>query len=275
LDTVFLNLNNNMNNLSHQIYKFRVLYLSGWAAMIFTVFYAINYNEWVLFLLSFVWGRIVSLFSIIIGLHRYYAHKSFETGNLRKKFLLYFSILGAEGSPLAWGVHHRHHHRYADTERDIHSPYESIILSSFIWQIKKPSWWLKTKEVKTLPKDLMRDKDILFVDKYYYHIWILLSLTTLLIDWKLFVFFLLAPAGWAYFFGIMINTLSHINMPGSYRSFDTTDCSYNNKVLAIITLGEGLHNNHHGKTTLSNFAIRRGEFDLAGLIIDKFFKVQS
>lgn len=261
-----------MTNLSHQIYKYRILYISGWSAMVFTIVYSFINDAWFLFLASFLWGRIVSLFAIIIGLHRFYAHKSFETGPLRKKFLLWFSILGAEGSPLAWGVHHRHHHRYADTEKDIHSPHESIILSSFTWQIQRPYWWLKVKEVKTLPKDLLRDKEIILVDKYYYHIWLLLSLITLSIHWKITVFFLLAPAGWAYFFGIIINTISHFNFIGSYRNFETTDKSTNNKFLAFITLGEGLHNNHHAQSSKFNFAINSGEYDFAGWIIGKLFK---
>jgi fatty-acid desaturase len=46
----------------------------------------------------------------------------------------------------------------------------------------------------------------------------------------------------------------------------------NNKFIGLITLGEGLHNNHHGDSTLSNFAVKADEFDLAGWLIDKFFK---
>lgn len=263
-----------MTNLSHQIYKYRILYISGWLALFATLFYSVYYNEWWLLLGSFVWSRIVSLFAIIIGLHRYFTHKTFETGKFRKKFLLWFGILGAEGSPLAWGVHHRHHHRYADTVKDIHSPHESVILSSLTWQIQSPMWWLQTKEVKTLPRDLMKDKEILLVDKYYYHVWLALILISFLIDWKFCLFFVLAPAGWAYFFGIIINTISHLNFIGSYRNFDINDKSTNNKFLAFITLGEGLHNNHHAESHRSNLAIIKGEFDFAGWVIDKFFKIK-
>lgn len=261
-----------MNDLSHQIYKYRILYIAGWLAMLTSIIYASMTGQWWLLLASFIWGRVVSLFAIIIGLHRYFSHRSFETSTWKRRFLLWFSILGAEGSPIAWGVHHRHHHRYADTPKDIHSPHESIILSSFTWQIQSPSWWVKTKEIKTLPKDLLRDKEILMVDKNYYNIWLGLVCLTLAIDWRLCLFFLLAPAGWAYFFGIFINTISHSNIPGSYRNYDTSDKSMNNKFIALITLGEGLHNNHHGDSSLSNFAVKSDEFDLAGWLIDKFFK---
>jgi stearoyl-CoA desaturase (delta-9 desaturase) len=69
----------------------------------------------------------------------------------KRRFLLYFSILGGEGSPIAWATHHRHHHKYTEKPNDIHSPYESITLSLFRWQVMPKDWWLKEKGVKTIP----------------------------------------------------------------------------------------------------------------------------
>jgi stearoyl-CoA desaturase (delta-9 desaturase) len=264
-----------MNNLSHQIYKYRLLWVSGWAAMIFSVAYSIYYGEWLLLLASFVWTRIVGVFSVQIALHRYFSHRSFETGPGRRRFLLWFSILSGEGSPIAWSTHHRHHHKYSDTERDVHSPHESFWRSALYWQIQPADWWLKTKQVNTITKDLLRDKEVRFVDRHYYTIWLLLVAVSFMIDWRMSVFFVLAPAGWAMFFAMFVNAFSHYKLPGSYRTYDTPDRSYNNQWIHWFIFGEGLHNNHHHMMNSHTQALNPGEFDLAGWICEKLFIIRQ
>lgn len=260
-----------MSDLSHQIYKYRILYAAAWLSLLFSVVYAINHNAGWLLMWSYLWGRFVTFTGVQIALHRYFCHRAFVTSPAKHRFLLWFSILSGEGSALAWTTHHRHHHRYSDRPNDLHSPAESKWLSMFLWQIKPKSWWLETKQLKTLPRDLMRDNELRFVDHYYYHIWLALVLFTAMISWKITVFFLLAPAGWALFHAIGVNFVSHWSIPGSYRNFDTPDQSYNNKWVARYLGGEGLHNNHHQYPARYNQAISLGEFDLAGWCIEKFF----
>lgn len=263
-----------MNNLSHQIYRYRILWAAGWAAMLFTIIYTIFTGEWYWLLGSFLWARVVSVFGIQISLHRYFSHRSFETGKWRRRFLLWFTILTGEGSPIAWSTHHRHHHRFAETDRDIHSPHKpfgSLLLSAFTWQVQPVDYWLKDKRITTMTKDLLRDKEIKFVDKHYYHFWIFLVILSLLINWKFCVFFILAPAGWALFFAIFVNTVSHLNLPGSYRNYNTEDQSYNNKWVHWFVFGKGLHNNHHYDGSKYNQAFKPGEFDLTGWLCNKLF----
>jgi len=262
-----------MSNLSHQIYKYRVLYALGWCSLIAVIVYAIAYGAWWILLGSYLWARFVTFLGVQIALHRYFCHKSFQTTKLKHKFLLWFSILSGEGSPIAWTTHHRHHHRYSDQPQDLHSPHESKLLSMFTWQTKPLSWWIQDKQLKTMPRDLLRDDEIKFVDKHYYTIWAALILLTLMINWKITVFFLLSTVGWALFHAIGVNTISHLKISGSYRNFDTDDHSYNNQWVALYLGGEGLHNNHHQYPSAYSHAVTEQEVDFGGIIVEKFFKI--
>ena len=260
-----------MTNFLYQIYKFRLLYAAGWTALFFTFWYAFSFDAWWLLLASYLWARVVTFFGVQIALHRYFSHRAFTTSRIKHKLLLWFSVLCGEGSPISWSAHHRHHHKHSDQPLDLHSPHESVLLSMFLWQIKPLIWWLETKQLRTIPKDLLRDPEIKLIDNYYYTIWLCLIVVTLVIHWKITVFFLLAPVGWAMIHAIMGNVGSHWRLPGSYRNFDTPDQSHNNQWIAWYLGGEGLHNNHHQLPNVYNQAVKTGEFDFAGWLIGKFF----
>lgn len=261
----------NLKKFNHQIYKYRVLYFLGAASVVFSIGYTVTYGTWFLLLGSYLWSRWVGFLANLVALHRYFTHKSFTTTPAKHKFLLWFSILGGEGSPITWASHHRHHHKYSDQERDIHSPHESILLSTVSWQTKPAHWWLSERQVRTVPKDLMRDPAINFVDKHYYAIWATMIVCSLLIDWRFCVFFLLAPIGHGIMSSALLNWLGHWPMPGSYRNFETPDKSYNNQLLAYYLGGEGLHNNHHYDGSKYDQAFLPGELDMGGKFIKKFF----
>lgn len=255
--------------MNNQIIKYRILFFTGWAALIFACIYAVMYQQYWLLLMSYVWARIITFVGVQIGMHRYFSHKSFETSAFKHKLLCFVSLLAGEGSPIAWSMHHRHHHKHSDQQLDLHSPHNDNFLS---WQIKNIDWWVNTKKVQSFPKDLLRDSTIKFVDKNYYIIWILLVLFTLIIDWKVTVFFLLAVVGWASLHAILLNYTGHTKLPGSYRNFETNDLSWNNRWVSLFLGGEGLHNNHHQYPNQYNQAVIPGEFDSAAWVIDRLFK---
>jgi stearoyl-CoA desaturase (delta-9 desaturase) len=92
------------------------------------------------------------------------------------------------------------------------------------------------------------------------------------ISWKIPVFIIWAPLGWYIFgSGVFVTTLSHIKTKISYRNFETTDNSQNNKWIHWYTLGEGLHNNHHAFPNKYDQAMSPGEFDFSGWLVKKFF----
>jgi len=195
----------------------------------------------------------VRMFAVTAGYHRYFAHRTFKTSRV---FQFLLGLLGAtslQNGPLWWAAHHRNHHRYSDTDQDVHSP----VTGGFWWS--HVGWILSKKFNSYDPKlvhDLEKYPEIRWLNRNY--IWAAAGLGVLLfITGTLLGIYVpsLETSGpqllvWGFFISttvlyhgtFTINSLAHTI--GS-RRFDTPDASRNNFLLAIITLGEGWHNNHH------------------------------
>jgi stearoyl-CoA desaturase (delta-9 desaturase) len=262
------------------IYKLRTIWALGILSWVISFIYPFFTSDWSWTILAFIISKIVVIPSNHIAMHRYFAHRSFTTTKNKHIFLTWISVLIGAGSPILYATSHRHHHKYSDQEFDIHSPKNNIWESLGLWEIKPFEWFNKVKQVRTLPKDLIRDPVIKFVHHNYFKIWGVLILffviLGILIDWRIPVFILFAPLGWYIFgSGLFVTTLSHITTKISYRNFDTTDNSQNNKWIHWYTLGEGLHNNHHAHPTSYDQAMAKGEFDFSGWLVKKVFLIQE
>jgi stearoyl-CoA desaturase (delta-9 desaturase) len=242
-----------------------------------TISYTIYSQCWGYWLLSYVYFRCLWFFTNNISLHRYFSHRGFKTGSKRHKFLAWITVLAGVGSPFTWTIHHRHHHKYSDKDKDLHSPKESPWLSiTSLWAIKDTSWWINEKQVRTLPKDLVRDPTVMFIHEHYYKFWSIIFLLALILGgWQFCLFFVMQPVGWNLFHGALVNYFNHTAWPGSYRNYNNEDTSYNNKYIHWFLLGEGLHNNHHAHPGNYSQAHRPGEFDPAAWVVSKFFEIKD
>lgn len=256
----------------YAIIKYRFLWVIGVFGLLASVAYTVYSGDWYYWLTSYLYFRVLWFFTNQIGLHKYFAHRTFKTGKARHNFLAWITVLGGVGSPFTWTLHHRHHHKHSDTALDLHSPKNGQLLSiTGLWAIKNIEWWVNVKGVKTIPKDLLRDKTVMYIHNNYYKIWSILFFASLLIDYKFCLFFIMQPVGLNLLHGAITNYFNHRKCWGSYRNFETTDNSYNNKLIHWYLLGEGLHNNHHGDPGNYNNAVKDNEFDLSGWIIKKYF----
>lgn len=258
------------------LYKLRSIWAIGVACWLFSFTYGFSTGDWTWPIIAFLVSKIIVIPANHIAMHRYFTHRSFETTKVKHIFLTWASVLIGAGSPVLYAASHRHHHKYSDKEFDIHSPQNSVIESLGMWELKPQEWFFNEKKVRTIPKDIIRDPTVKFVHHHYYKIWAALSLffiaLGLLVSWKIPVFILFAPLGWYIFgSGVFVTTLSHIKIPGSYRSHITEDNSQNHKWIHWYTLGEGLHNNHHAHPGAYNQAMSPGEFDFSGWVVKKFF----
>jgi len=230
-------------------------------------------NSWALLGWSFIYSNlIVSLISSQIILHRYFSHRSFTTSKITHMILTILSVLPGQGSPIAWAAAHRHHHKYSDKELDNHSPRESYFLAAGGWLLKGYDWVVEKKKLKIIPTDLLRDPFIVALDKYYYPIWSILLVVSFLIDYKIGLYFLLAPIGWTLLIAALVTLGCHIKMPGSYKSHNTIDNTHNNMYIQCIVLGDALHNNHHNDPSKYNLKEKQYELDIAGIIINMLRK---
>jgi len=238
----------------------------------------IHYNLWLWFIFGFLYSKIaITMISIQIGLHRYFAHGQFRTGKLRHIFLCCMSIIGGEGDPLSWSKAHIHHHRYSDQPKDVHSPTVDGWLHSCLGFIFKPTSWFVEKNIRITTSSVVRltkDPLVMFIHKNYLYIWYMLIAVSFLISWEVCLFFVLMPTGIAILnTSILSATLLHMKLSSSYRNYDTPDNSHNNRWILAWNLGEGLHNNHHKFPFDYDTAKKPGEFDLTAWIIKKWFKI--
>ena len=179
------------------------------------------------------------MFFITAGYHRYFSHKSYKMNRFWQFVMAFGGGTCVQKGVLWWAGNHRHHHRYSDTERDLHSP-----LKGFWWS--HVGWILCDKYNATdydSIKDFAKFPELRFLNK---HDWIppwTLGVACFLIGgWSgLFVgFFLSNVILWHTTF--TVNSLAHVF---GRRRYDTPDTSRNSLLIALLTGGEGWHNNHH------------------------------
>ncbi|MEE8350367.1 MAG: acyl-CoA desaturase [Acidobacteriota bacterium] len=195
----------------------------------------------------------VRMFAITGFYHRYFSHRSFETSRWAQFLFAAWGNSAVQKGPLWWAAHHRHHHRHSDKETDLHSPHTSGFFWSHIgWITCKGNF--KTN-LKAVP-DLASYPELRFLDRFETVVPILLASTLFglgsllervapqlgtsgpqLLVWGFFISTIVLFHGTC-----TINSLSHLF--GNKR-YQTSDESRNNFILALVTLGEGWHNNHH------------------------------
>lgn len=196
------------------------------------------------------WAR---MFGITAGYHRYFSHRSFRTGRLFRFVLAFLGASAGQNGPIWWVSHHRLHHRHADTERDAHSP----DVKGF-WEAH--CGWILRRTYKgydaSVVRDLTRMPEIRWLDRHHLVAPATLAAATfglgalLAARWPELGTSGLQVLGWGFFVStvlcwhvtFLVNSVSHT--VGS-RRFDTGDESRNNLWVALLTLGEGWHNNHH------------------------------
>jgi stearoyl-CoA desaturase (delta-9 desaturase) len=254
--------------LKLKFFQQQILTSLGLLGVFASIVFSIIEQEYGLLVLSFIYSQfIVFLLGTQIVLHRYFSHRSFEVKTYIKHLFLVLSFLPGQGSPIAWAAAHRHHHKHSDSELDNHSPTHSYFLAAGGWLLKGYRWIVDIKKLKTIPTDLLRVKILVELDRHYYTIWWILLLAGTLINYKLTLFFLIAPIGWTLLLSSLVTLGCHIKLFGGYRNFTTKDNSHNNLILQCIVLGDALHNNHHQHPNAWNNSIKQYEFDPAAKII--------
>jgi stearoyl-CoA desaturase (Delta-9 desaturase) len=199
---------------------------------------------------------VARMFGITAGYHRYFSHRSFKTSRFVQFIFAFLAMSSTQKSVLWWAALHRHHHRHSDQEDDVHSPlHRGFFYSHVGWIFDKKHDTTRLDEVP----DLARYPELMFLDRHQLIPGIALGIACFLIDgWSgLFIGFFLSTAV-LYHGTFFINSLAHVH--GKQR-YVTGDTSRNNWWLAIITLGEGWHNNHHAYQRSTRQGFRWYEFD--------------
>jgi stearoyl-CoA desaturase (delta-9 desaturase) len=196
---------------------------------------------------------LLRMFAVTGFYHRYFSHKAFRT---TRAFQLLLAIIGAtavQRGPLWWASHHRHHHTNSDEHDDAHSP----VQHGFIWS--HLGWFLSNRHFTTQTervKDLAKFVELRWLDRFDIVVPSLFALSIYLLGaWLQAYYPALNTSGaqllvWGFVISTVVlyhatftvNSLAHV---WGRRRYATRDHSRNNLWIAIITLGEGWHNNHH------------------------------
>ncbi|MBK6541703.1 MAG: acyl-CoA desaturase [Flavobacteriales bacterium] len=219
-------------------------------------------------LVFFVLHWYLSLFVQTFYLHRYAAHGMFTMSSFWEKVFHVLTFI-AQGSsylsPYAYGVLHRLHHAYADTENDPHSPKYDPSLFSMMWRTKTVyhnifyrKMDLEERFTKGVPSWPAMEN---FADTWPSRIaWMALYTTFYVAFAPSYWWFLLLPLHFVMgpLHGAIINWYAH---KYGYRNYEVKDTSRNMLPVELVVMGEGLHNNHHANSARANFAIKWWEFD--------------
>jgi stearoyl-CoA desaturase (delta-9 desaturase) len=233
----------------HILAIFTVIFLWDWKAIAVAA---------VLYWVCIGWG-------IGMGYHRLHTHRSYKV----PKWIDYlFAVCGTmtlQGGPISWVGVHRVHHQLSDKEGDPHSPRDGGWWAHIIWMTVGEAMHNNTKVTSRYAPDLARDRFYVWLNNWH---WVPVTLLGLI---------LLAAGGWAMaFWGVFVRVVagwhatwlvnSATHMWGE-RRFATRDDSRNNWWVAILTFGEGWHNNHHAHPASARHGLAWWEFDLTWLQI--------
>ncbi len=182
----------------------------------------------------------VRMFGVTAGYHRYFSHRTFRTSRWFQFALAWLAESSFQKGVLWWAAHHRDHHKYSDTKLDVHSFREEGFWWAHVgWILSKHTEKTDMKKVQ----DLARFPELRWLNKWHLVPGIVLGVVLWLaggwfaLVWGLFVSTTLLWHG-----TFSINSLAHW---WGRRRYQTTDDSKNSFALAVITMGEGWHNNHH------------------------------
>ncbi|MBV8857999.1 MAG: fatty acid desaturase [Acidobacteria bacterium] len=196
---------------------------------------------------------VVRMFAITAGFHRLFSHRSYRTGRPFQFALAFVGTTSYQKGPLWWSAHHRRHHLHVDTEEDLHSPVMRSVWQSHVgWFLSHES---QATDVRLIP-NLLKYRELRWLDKFYVLPPLMLAAFTFLLGLLLGRYFPGAGTSgwqmlaWGFFVSTVllyhgtftVNSVAHLF---GGRRFETADNSRNNLLVALITLGEGWHNNHH------------------------------
>lgn len=223
---------------------------------------------------------LLRMFAITAFYHRFFAHKSFKTSRVVQ---LIFAVIGASATqrgPLWWAAHHRKHHRFADQLNDPHSPKQGFWWSHIGWFLNKQHFntdYAMVPELATYP-------ELRWLDRFDIAVPVLLAVSLYVLGEMMAAWFPSMQTNgwqlvvWGYCIStivllhatLMINSLAH--KMGS-RRYQTPDHSRNNFWLALLTLGEGWHNNHHYHAASARQGFYWWEVDISYYILSVMNKL--
>lgn len=199
---------------------------------------------------------------ITLGWHRLIAHRSFQVPKLLEYFFVFCGSLACQHGPIEWIGLHRHHHIYSDQDGDHHDSNKGFWWSHMGWMLREVP---AGKEVERLTRDISNDPVYLFFNKYFFPLQVLLAIALYAIGgWPFVTWGIFVRLVAVYHCTWLVNSATH---KFGYRRFETDDRSTNCWWVAVVTYGEGWHNNHHAYQYSARHGLKWWEIDMTWMTI--------
>jgi len=229
---------------------------------------------------NFIFGSL----GVNLGYHRMLTHRSVRFPLLLERLWVLLAVCCLEGSPLWWACVHRIHHQYSDQPGDPHSPSTSLFWGHMQWIFTVDPQRLSLETYAKYIPDLVHDPFLRWLHRR--HTWFLVYVVhailiagigfgigflvndnlaaAVLFGTQVFVWAVLVRTAYVWHVTWLVNSFSH---RWGYRSYDTDDQSRNNFIVALLTNGEGWHNNHHAAPRACSQGHRWWEIDLTFIVV--------
>jgi len=221
---------------------------------------ALFFWSWQAIVTAVVLYWVAGSLGIGMGYHRLLTHRGYKVPRIVEYFLATCGSLALEGGPIQWAATHRIHHAHTDREGDPHTPRDGRWWSHVGWILRGDAQQHDQATIARYVPDLAKDRFYVWLDRLYYVPLIVLALALFAFGgwsvmlWGIFVRGTLAlHATW------LVNSATHL---WGRQRFDTGDDSTNSWWVAMLTFGEGWHNNHHAHPTSARHGFKWYEVDV-------------
>lgn len=238
----------------------------NWNTLIFMIIFhlgalgALLLFSWKWLVISLLLNWLACSLGIGIGFHRLMTHRGFQTPKPVEYFLTFCGLLALQGGAINWVVTHRIHHAFTEKAGDPHSPRDGRWWAHMGWMLRGTSQQHSDSIMRRYAPDLMKDPVQLWLNRLYFVPLIICGLVLLALGgWTALL--------WGVFFRVtfglhatwLVNSATHL---WGSRRFKTVDDSTNNWWVALLSFGEGWHNNHHAFPTSARHGLKWYEIDI-------------
>jgi stearoyl-CoA desaturase (delta-9 desaturase) len=208
---------------------------------------------------------------ITLGYHRLLTHQSYRAKPWLARLLVFFASQSAQAGPAVWVAIHRQHHAHADQEADPHDASRGFWWSHLGWMTVLTPRRLDDNFTKRLARDVLQDPFYAFLDRMFMPLCLVTAwMLYLLGGWSWVVWGVFVRVAAVFHATWLVNSAAH---RFGYRSFRTGDLSTNCWWVALLTFGEGWHNNHHAFPRSARHGLRWWEVDVSWLVLSGLQKL--
>jgi fatty-acid desaturase len=202
---------------------------------------------------------------ITLGFHRLLTHRSLVVPKPVEYLLTIIGVLALQGGPVEWVAQHRAHHAHTDRDGDPHDSHKGMPWAHIEWLFRTNKDRVAPEDRPRWAPDLVKDPGMRFIEKYNVLMTVVLAVAFFFVGgWSWVVWGIFARLVFTYHCTWLVNSASHAV---GYQTYKTGDRSTNSWWVALLTFGEGWHNNHHAFPFSARHGLRWFEFDITWITI--------